>query len=495
MKKSGDLLASLICVTFLVAGCASTSGTADDTDAGTTATDGSSGADGSDGATDTSASDGQDGNDGTSGASGSTSADGSSGTDGATTAGTASPATLQDSAVSKGCDPNQQFSNGDANLTMELVLTTPVFDVSDNVMGFYAAQGSGEYNGVLVTAGQGVMFPALAQGDSVQVTGDHVEFYCMTQLRASSVTRLGEGTAVEPTAITGDALASEVSAEPLEGVLVKLENVTVEATSQYDFTVTGGTLVTGSAFAAGFYPNVGDEISSLVGVVDFSFNKHKVQIRSAADVESIAGEATETTISAIQQDASSETCTNEEGNLPPTQANIAFDGIIVSPIESVSDNLSGAYVSTDMPGAWSGVFIVWLKSKDYAPTIGDRVRLTGDIKEFYCSTQLDTAALEIVESGNAPEPFVVSGVNFDESHEGSYVKLTDPTVSSIENLESYGEIEVTGAADTTYIIAFSDYGLSWSPLVGDSVASIVGAVKYSFGAYKLVPFGDSFITE
>jgi predicted extracellular nuclease len=499
MKVFVEIVAGCICAAMLVAGCASTSGEEAGTAGTASATDGADGTtaatstDGADGSTATDGSNGTDGVDGTTGVDGTAGATSSTGADGSdgTTGAQGTPATLQDSAVSKGCNPSEQFSNGDVNVTMQLVLTTPVFDVSEGVKGFYAGQGSGEYSGLLVTSGQGVMFPELAQGDAVEVTGDHVEFYCMTQLRASAITRTGEGTPIEPSVLTGDVLTADVTAEPYEGVLVKLENVEVTEVTQYDFTVTGGALVTGSAFKAGFFPNVGDQIESLVGVVEFSFGKHKIQIRSAADVQSTAADATPKSISDIQQDESSANCTNEAWDLPPTQANVEVEGIVVSPIDEVSDNLNGAYLSVAASGAWSGLFVVWSNSLGFEPKIGDSVKLAGDVKEYYCSTQLMVDSFESVGTEDIPAPAIVTADAVDESYEGSYITVENPEVTSIENLEEFGEVEVNGSL----IIALSDFKMSWSPTVGATVSSITGAVKYSFSKYKLVPFGDTFITE
>jgi predicted extracellular nuclease len=148
---------------------------------------------------------------------------------------------------------------------------------------------------------------ALRNGDSVSVTGTVQEQYDVTRLGGiTAVTRISGGNTVPaPVVRTAGSLNvgnGNLSAEPYEGMLVRLTNLTVtdvyptysDATEYSVSDGTGAAIVQRSG--RNKYSNVpadtlsgktilreGDTIASLTGIVYYSFNQYKFVPRTDAD--------------------------------------------------------------------------------------------------------------------------------------------------------------------------------------------------------------------
>ncbi|MGA9118815.1 MAG: T9SS type A sorting domain-containing protein [Bacteroidota bacterium] len=162
------------------------------------------------------------------------------------------------------------------------------------------------------TTGQQLM-GALRNGDSVLVTGTVQENFDVTRLGAiSAVTKVSSGNAVPaPVPLTTGAFNvgnGNPSAEPYEGMLVRFTNVAVSDTNptfsdQTEYSVNDGTgavivrrdgknKYSNQAVDAAFGKTilrVGDRISSLTGIIHYSFNQYKVVPRTDADFGSVTG--------------------------------------------------------------------------------------------------------------------------------------------------------------------------------------------------------------
>jgi len=150
----------------------------------------------------------------------------------------------------------------------------------------------GAYSGVKIfNKDAAVDVSALAVGARVTVTGVYKEFYELTEIDLSAVELL-EGTlapvvtAVDPVAVANDG----VQAEAFEGVLVRVEDVTVTnanpdgPTNDYgEFEVGGALRVDDDIFVVTPDPAQGDTFASLTGVLTYSFENRKLLPRSAAD--------------------------------------------------------------------------------------------------------------------------------------------------------------------------------------------------------------------
>ena len=125
----------------------------------------------------------------------------------------------------------------------------------------------------------------LAQGDEVRLTGTVTEYYDMTEIiDVTEFEILSHGNTMEPMLIT---LGGDM--ELYEGVLVEIQDVTVsETANEYgEWIVTDGTNTQVVDDAADyFYTAVIDEgLSSIVGVIDYSFGAFKLLPRLAIDIQ------------------------------------------------------------------------------------------------------------------------------------------------------------------------------------------------------------------
>ncbi len=448
-------------------------------------TDGFTGSDGVDGTSALDATDGSDASDGT------TSPDGTAIT----------IKELQEGPQSAGCDGGAKFSPIKASVLLEGVVVTAgqygAFtpdDPSLAIDGYFVAEGAGQNAGMQLAV-PATLGLSLSVGDKVDVIGDYGEHYCMSQVSVTQVVVQGSSDVPEAAVVPPDDLVNPSTAEAWEGSLVKVENVEVLELAEFgEYVVTGG-LVIGMHYKTQYYPNKGDKLSSITGVVEYAYKKYRLVPRSPGDIGDLdAAPASTTSISDLQSHESSETCTNEAGNLPPTQPNVSVTGIVVSPVDSVSANLRGFYLSAETPGPWSGLEVVFNKNDGLTePALGDTVTLSGNIKEYYCHTQLDVDVITIDSSGEVPAPAAVESATLSgseaESYESTYVVVSGVTVENIDALAEYKEFTVTGGL----VINAGDFGTNFSPKVGDVLASVSGAVKYHFKVYKLFPFGDSYI--
>jgi predicted extracellular nuclease len=369
--------------------------------------------------------------------------------------------------------------------------------------GFYIAQGSGANQGIqLVTDSASV---DLSVGEVVDVWGEYMEFYCHSQFRATKVESTGTSDAPAAATVTAAQLTDPAVAETFEGSLVRLESVEVLAVDQYEYTVTGGISV-GGKFKPGYFANVGDSFDAIVGILDYSFSSYKIQPRTATDLEGLTeAPAKEMTISAIQQDASSTDCSSDGPQT--TQQKLMTTGTVVSPVADISKNYNGVYVSDGDGAAWNGIFVLFEKTIEVTLAVGDTVNLSGDITEYYCLTEFMASAIEVTGSTTTPAPLVTTTADVlldSEQWEGTYLTVEGLTVTNVDNATLPGSAGCDADGATCYgefvvnddfIIAMHDFGLDYTPEVGTSIASITGALKYSFGAYKLSPFSNADIVE
>jgi len=115
---------------------------------------------------------------------------------------------------------------------------------------------------------------------------------------------------------------------------------------------------------------------------------------------------------------------------------------------------------------------------------GDEVRLTGTVDEYYDMTEIiDVTELEILSRRNLMDPMVVTLGGDLEMYEGCLIELQGVSVSELPN--SYGEWVVTDGTNSLVIDDAADY--FYTPILDEALASVVGVLDYSFGAYKLQP--------
>jgi len=183
--------------------------------------------------------------------------------------------------------------------------------------------------------------------------------------------------------------------------------------------------------------------------------------------------------------------TNPTGNSPYYTQIVTVQGIVTHIIPN-----SAFYIADPEGGEWSGLY-VYHRNTSNVVSIGDLVKLTGTVDEYFNLTEFtNVSAYEIISQGNPLPPFLElstadmpSGTNHpeNEKYEGVLVRFQDVTIKSTP--DSYGQFLI---ADHSNIWAMVDNGLYAIPassiVVGDSWYIIQGIVDYhSSAGFKLNP--------
>lgn len=461
---------------------------------------------------------------------------------------------------SDGSDVDPMFQNGDKGLTMDVVIVTPQWVVtrSGDVPTKYGYMVA-DANMVTAERWRGVMLSIPADlnpepfeiGDVLTITADHADYYCNTQLSVSSVVRIGTGIVPQPLIIDPSKLGSQdpETAEPLEGVLVKVVGATVTSTPFLgsDRKDHGGFYVTGDLVVANDFGlaymskgtdarQVGDRFDFIVGVVKYSYGKYILTPRFDSDLvlegstsEGVVQDVVEpadpgpldaiTPVNAVgpvqQSDASVVCVPDGQGKEPMFQngaTNLEMNVVITSP-QWVVSSADGAptkvgYMAADAglttAEAWRGVMLavpVELLSQALEP--GDVIAIKADHADYYCNTQLTVKTLTRLGAGTAPAPLVIDPQELGsqdselaEPLEGVLVQVRNVAVIQTPFLGSDGK-DHGGFYVTGNLVVANDFDLAYmnkdtdARTVGDRFDSITGVVRYTFGKYVLMPRFDA----
>lgn len=409
----------------------------------------------------------------------------------------------------------------------DIVVVSPRFVASvdktsgqPKLHGYYVAEVGLEeaapFSGILlvVDAAADTDFPL---GRVLSVTADYTEFYCFSELKAKGWQEVGDAAVPAPLLLTdlsplengGDPAA----AEPYEGVLVTIANVTITRTSASDgkgwFEVGQGIQVIND-FGVGWKPVQGMRLQSLTGAIKYHFGKYRIAPRSLEDiVEEVVAEpfpeviepdvsmdgevvAPKGKVFDIQASDTSVNCTNEGNNT--IQKGLEVGPVVVtSPVFSASSGLDGFYVSDFPVGgsvAYTGILVVVVKGAGVQVTPGDEVVLKGDYKEYYCMSQIYATSVQKTGTSPPPTPFVLNdsspfhkgGGKAAEPYEGLVITLRDLPVTATTSSDGKGWFRVGNDIEV-----LNDFQVSWTPKVGQHLATLTGAVKYHWGKYRIVP--------
>ena len=457
--------------------------------------------------------------------------------------------TAQKSDGSVNCPATSTIGNFETALTGDVVVVTPKFIASkDKTTGaakldgyFVATSGllkSQAYNGVELTVDSALQ-TNFQPGDVVNITADHLEFYCMTEFKATAVTASGTSAVPLPVTVNAADIGSQTAdtAEPYEGVLVRVANVSVTnanpdgPTNDYGaFQITGG-LTVANTFCLNYMNKatdqrkVGDEFEEIIGVVNYSYGVYVLVPRTNADLVLKTGgsegtaeqaevvedviEATEitpnelpdvpptnSTIEQIQDSDNSKTCANSTG-FGDFETGLDFEAVVLSDKLVLSKTkLDGYYVSTKgltTTQAWNGILLSVPVTLPTSFVPGDVVHVTGGKHtEFFCETEIAPTAL--VKAGTADLPTAVevaaSGVGNDavamEPWEGVWITVTNATVTNAQpDATDYGNMKIDGGLWVKKPVGFA------APAVGDTFKSIRGFVHFTYGNFVLVTSSDA----
>ncbi len=194
---------------------------------------------------------------------------------------------MQQSETSTVCT-DQNFLNAGAVELKGVIVLSPKYVVSkDKLYGYWVFDGKGgAWSGLLVTVGWEDT-TAFKVGDIIDVAGEWMEYYCLTEVKSTSIE--GTGKTFEGAIPISDVTAADLAkdkAEQWEGVLVRIKGVEVtEAPNNYgEFKVTGDVMIQ-NKFDLTYEAKVGDKLTSVTGVLTYDYGNFKILPRSDEDIE------------------------------------------------------------------------------------------------------------------------------------------------------------------------------------------------------------------
>ncbi|MCX7957647.1 MAG: hypothetical protein N3B13_01190 [Deltaproteobacteria bacterium] len=176
-----------------------------------------------------------------------------------------------------------------------VVVTGGQFSASANLYGtFVQEKNGGPYSGILVVYGKTSGLGPFVPGDVLTIEGTYKEYYDMSEIVASSITKTGSGVNIQPAVVNPANIATGgADAEKYEGVLVKVENVQVidanpdasQGKDYKEFMVTGNLRVN-DKYSYSYTANrkVGDKFDYIIGILDYDFSNFKLNPRSDNDL-------------------------------------------------------------------------------------------------------------------------------------------------------------------------------------------------------------------
>jgi len=217
-----------------------------------------------------------------------------------------------------------------------VVVTGGQFNASKSLYGIFVEEkNGGAYSGILVAYSMTSGFGPFVVGDVLTIEGTYKEYYDMSEISATNITKTDSGYKIEPVVVNPANVATGgADSEKYEGVLIKVENVEVisanpdeSAEKDYkEFMVTGNLRVN-DKYSYSYTANrkVGDKFDYIIGVLDYDFSNFKLNPRSdddlalAGSVKPDAGEAdtsvqdTSTQDTSVQDTGEQDTGTSDTG--------------------------------------------------------------------------------------------------------------------------------------------------------------------------------------
>ncbi len=344
-------------------------------------------------------------------------------------------------------------------------------------------------------------FETLNVGDEVTVTAEVTEYYGFTELtNISTNTVISSGNSIEPTDVeTGDFPIGQCSstAEPYEGVLVRISNVEVlTAPDQYgSWTVTDGTgecKIDDYMFAGTSpSPQVGDQFATIVGIVDYSYSDYKIQPRGIQDLDDGSGPniVSINDIQFTEDQGSGEDCFPS----PYKDELVTTMGVVTAVKPGDTPRF---YLQDNSYTSWGGVYVY---DETVSPSVGDQISISAYVDEYYGFTELkNVAEYSINSTGNTP---LFQSVNTEEIGEGCSLNaemyegmLVEVSNVTLESINQYGEWYVSDGSGSCKIDNYF-YPDELPPVnIGDEIGSIIGVVDYAYGEYSILPRSEDDIS-
>jgi len=390
---------------------------------------------------------------------------------------------LQGEALAAGCDGAKILTiNPEVSLT-DVVVTSPKYDAytpDDNTTEgaldgyFIADQDGGDFSGMVLVISRDDATDYVP-GDVLDISGQLVEYYCNTQIEASTYSAKTAIAAPTPTVVQ----AADIG-EAKEGMLVKLEGLTISEKVTGGYTATGGVKI---GFGLTFFTSLDVGATyDITGVVDFAYGEYQVRPRTAADVKKQGG-GTSTAITDIQGGSDSTGCT--ASSIQNFATGLEIPAVVTSAKLDVAASLNAYFVSDGTQDAFSGILVTIPKAQATAFSPGDNVTISGKHVEYYCLTEISADAME-ANDGTLTAPAALALTNDLtatelEKYEGMLVTFSNVTVT--------GETDY-GEAETDAGVLIDDYAYDAEftpPAASTTLTSVTGFLTYGFSNYRVSP--------
>lgn len=432
-------------------------------------------------------------------------------------------------------------------VTLRGVVVTAIDNYGPRKGNFYVAEPEGgAFSGVLVYNAPLDQVAALVVGDLVDITGAEKDEFSLetddstvTELGpvaggTMTVTKVGTGTVPAPQVLDALAIgqmataAREAEYEKWEGVLVRVENISVTSEirpvsgSMPDptfvaFSITGVLEIDSSLAEIPFSTDVpppppwltgGDCLASITGMGDYFFN-YKVLPRATADIvmggtSCPAAEAPGTCTDGIDNDANGfmdcadRGCRNEPTCTTDTTVamirtggvtgGVRLNDVVVVGRDIYSSMSQGIWVADAATAATNTGIYVFTGSTapDPAWTVGSLVDVMGTATQFDMQLMQIQSATITTATGGGTVPTPITGVaagtladvTAGEPYEGSLVRLSNAMVTN--NALGNDKVELTVGGQTIIVDDFAfDYAAATAFPSNTTISCITGVMHWN----------------
>lgn len=351
----------------------------------------------------------------------------------------------------------------------DVVVTSGLTDEGDGF--FIQDQGGGAYSGIYVFLSmKDTSWFNLSVGDTIDVRGDALEWYDLTELKVSSQDAVTVTGSADPVA---EVLTSApVDWEPYEGALVTWTDVGITSSvDDYGECDTDYGISMDDLFYD-FHLSSGDTVESVTGLITYSWEEYKLCPRDAADLggkgtgTGTGPAPTATTVAEVQQGTGA-----SEG-----------DTVTLSGLIATSDADEGGFFVQDAGGGvYSGLYIYTPSGAEDVST-GDEVTVTGEVDEYYELTEVVASSVSVTGTGTPTATELTTGPADWEPYEGVLLTVRGLTLTSEPDKHGVCETDWTDLyVQETYYAITDDHD------VGTELRSVTGPLTYSYSQYRLLP--------
>jgi predicted extracellular nuclease len=414
-------------------------------------------------------------------------------------------------------DPTGDSPYEGQEVTTQGIVTAFFYDGGNRYT--FIQDGTGPWSGLVLYKPNGFV----NVGDLLEVTGTVSEYYGLTEIAEGVATVLSSDNPLPAPEVLS---SGDVSQEQWESVLVRVENVTVtdDDLGYGEWLVddgSGGVRVDDMG-DYGYGPTNGDLLDFVQGPLFYGYGDFKIEPREDTDISVYVPPPPVVTIMEIQ---GSEQFSPFDGQLVETSGVVTLftaDGANFWLQDPAGDG---------DPGTSDGIFVAGGGFPDEGPPpeVGDMIRIVAKVEEQQFGNALpltrlrSVALIEVLSSGNPlpdpielndlPDESIEDGIAFWEPLEGMLVAVRNAPV--VAATSPYGEFGMLAKDDAKpgsgyypqtqqiLIRSLGENDVDYNPerivaddstldeaivvMPGDRVRSLVGAVDYTFGNYKLQP--------